>query len=81
VSSRLRDQLEQLEAALQRNSGTGEDAYLSRRLELRKVLTAWGDARWEEGHSDGMHDVWDARRAAADADAAERTREPLEGEP
>lgn len=70
--SRLSDRLFEMESALERNSGDDESDTLCRRIAFRKVLTEWGNERWQEGHSDGMRDVWDARSAA---EQAQRERE------
>lgn len=72
-----------MESALERNEGDDESAALGRRIAFRKVLTDWGDERWQQGHVDGMRDVWDARSAAeragresvADEEAAKAARE------
>jgi hypothetical protein len=75
--SRLSDRLFELESALDRNKGDEESDILSRRMGFRKVLTEWGEERWNEGYRDGRQDVWDARLAAGqaqrDREAAEET--------
>jgi hypothetical protein len=72
--SRLSDRLFETECDLARNEGDGEGAALSRRIALRKALTAWGDERFQEGYHEGRRDAVDAKLEAqrrADARATE----------
>lgn len=66
----LTDELGSLERELARYPGADEDAHLNRRLILRRAFQSWGDARYEEGLTDGSRDVHDARRLAKDAEKA-----------
>jgi hypothetical protein len=65
---RLTDELEALEYDLAKYPGTDEDAFLNRRLILRKAFQSWGDDRYGEGLADGRRDVRDARRQAREAE-------------
>lgn len=67
---RLTDELENLECKLAKYPDGSEDAHLNRRLLLREAFQAWGDARYNEGLSDGRRDVFDARRLAKEAERA-----------
>ena len=62
--SRLTDRLFEMECDLAREEGDDEGAALSRRIVLRKALTAWGDERFQEGYHEGRRDAADARLEA-----------------
>ena len=62
--SRLTDVLFEVELDLAKYEGDDENAALNRRMVLRKVLTEWGDQRWQEGYHEGRRDVMDARSEA-----------------
>jgi hypothetical protein len=64
---RLTDELDALEHDLARYPATDENAFLNRRLILRRAFQSWGDDRYADGLADGRRDVHDARRLAMDA--------------
>ena len=74
--SRLAERLFEIELDLAKNEGDDESAALSRRIVLRKALTAWGDERFQEGYLEGRRDAVDARlEAERRADAAAEKEE------